>query len=105
MMSLHTPELVQLDLNNPVFQKQLFSLQKKEQLAVLGTFRKITQMTWQQLYEDRGLKWEVISSRSGPHNARLYTFRIGKAFRAIAFREKDWLRMLSLHPDHDTAYE
>jgi hypothetical protein len=105
MMSPHTHEPVQLDLNNPVFQRQLFNLQKKEQLAIFGTLRKIAQMTWQQLYEDRGLKWEVISSRSGPHGVRLYTFRIGKAFRAIAFREKDWLRMLSLHPDHDTAYQ
>lgn len=103
-MPIQSQELVKLDLNNPVFQKHLFGLQKKEQSAVLGTLRKISQMTWQQVYEDNGLKWEVVSSRVGPHGARLYTIRLGKAFRAIAYREKAWMRILSLHPDHDAAY-
>ena len=95
---------VQLDLNNPVFQKHLFSLQKKEQLEVLGTLRKLSKMTWNQVYGDRGLNWEVIYSRTGPHGSRLYSFRIGKGFRSVAYREKLWLRILSLHPIHDTAY-
>jgi len=103
-MAAQSQGKVQLDLNNPVFQRHLFSLQKNEQLAVLGTLRKISNMTWQQVYEDRGLKWEAVSSRSGPHGARLYTFRIGRGFRCVAFREKGWMRMLSLHPDHDAAY-
>lgn len=98
-------EHIQLDLNNPLFQKHLFSLQKKDQWNVFKTLRKISTMTWQQIYDDRGLKWEVIYSRSGPHGARLYSFRIGKGFRGIAYREKAWMRILSLHPDHDTAYD
>ena len=104
-MSRNKQDPVRLDLNNPVFQKQLFSLPKKDQLNVLGTLRKLANMTWQQIYRDRGLKWEVIYSRSGPNGARLYSFRIGKGFRGVAYREESWLRILSLHPDHDTAYE
>ncbi|EFI33573.1 conserved hypothetical protein [Desulfonatronospira thiodismutans ASO3-1] len=104
-MSRQDHEPVKLDLNNPVFQRHLFRLQKNEQLAVLGTLRKISKMSWQQVYQDRGLNWEVISSRSGPHGARLYTFRIGQGFRGVAFHEQTWLRILSLHPDHDTAYK
>ena len=95
---------VQLDLNSPVFQRNLFSLQKHEQRAVLQTLQKLSRMTWQQIYADRGLKWELIYSRSGPHGEKLYSFRIGKGFRGIAFREQAWLRILTLHPDHDAAY-
>jgi len=103
-MSRKKNDSVLLDLNNPVFQKRLFSLPKNEQWSVLGTFRKLSNMTWQQIYDDRGLKWEIITSRSGPHGARLYSFRIGKGFRGVAYREKSWLRILSLHPVHDDAY-
>ena len=53
-MSPQKDELVQLDLNNPVFQKNLFSLQKKEQWAVFQSLRKLSRMTWQQIYGDKG---------------------------------------------------
>lgn len=103
-MSGSDQDRVKLDLNNPVFQNNLFKLQKNEQVAILRTLRKISQMSWEQVYTDRGLKWEAIISRSGPHGGRLYTFRIGKGFRAVACREWDWMRILSLHPDHQSAY-
>jgi len=93
-----------LDLNNPTFQRQLFDLPKGDQRAVLNTLRKLSRMSWEQLYRDRGLKWEAILSRQGPHGGRLYTFRCGKGFRAVAYRDGDLLRLLTLHPDHDSAY-
>ena len=96
---------VKLDLNNPVFQRQLFNLQKRDQGEVLGTLRKLSNMTWRQVYNNRGLKWEAIVSRKGPHGGRIYSFRIGKGFRGIAYREDAWMRLLSLHPDHDSTYE
>jgi hypothetical protein len=95
---------VQLDLNNPVFQKAWFALEHEESLAVLATLRRISQMEWQQLYSDRGLRWEAILSRSGPGGGRLYSLRVTRQVRAVAYREKDVLRMLSLHADHDSAY-
>lgn len=98
-------EKVRLDLNNPVFQKQLFSLPKDDQWAVLGTLRRVSAMTWHQIYASPGLKWEAISSRSGPNGSRLYSFRISKKIRGLACRENSWLRILSLHADHDSAYE
>ena len=93
-----------LDLNSPVFQRQLFALESRQQRAVLNTLRKISSMTWGQVYRDPGLRWEAILSRTGPGGGRLYSLRVGKAFRAVAFREGDWLRILTLHPDHDSAY-
>jgi GH35 family endo-1,4-beta-xylanase len=105
MMSPETHQHIRLDLNNPVFQSLLFSLSKSDQHKTLNTLRKIAKMTWQQVYADHGLKWEVILSQKGPDGNNLYSFRIGKGFRAIAYRDDSWLRLLSLHPDHDSAYQ
>lgn len=57
---------VRLDLNNPVFQETLFRLEKAEQHAMISTLRKVSELTWDQLYRDQGLKWEAIYSRNGP---------------------------------------
>lgn len=95
---------IRLDLNNPTFQSQLFDLPKGDQRAVLNTLRKLSRMSWEQLYRDRGLKWEAILSKRGPHGGRLYTFRCGKGFRAVAYRHGDLLRLLTLHPGQDSAY-
>jgi hypothetical protein len=95
---------IRLDLNNPVFQRQLFELEKKNQLAVLRVLRKLSRLTWPTLYSDRGFRWEAIVSRNGPTGTRLYTIRLSRGFRAVVHREDDWLRFLTLHPDHDSAY-
>jgi len=95
---------VRLDLNNPVFQRQLFNLSKSEQHNTLNTLRKLADMTWQQVYTDHGLKWEVILSQKGPGGSNLYSFRIGRGFRGVAYRDSSWLRLLALHPDHDSTY-
>ncbi|MEA3361555.1 MAG: hypothetical protein U9R17_19400 [Thermodesulfobacteriota bacterium] len=98
----HQP--LRLDLNNPVFKRQLFKLSKIEQRNILNTLRKLANMTWQQVYIDHGLKWEAILSRKGPGGKKLYSFRIGSGFRGVAYSDGLWLRILSLHPDHDSAY-
>ena len=99
----HLP--VRLDLNNAVFQRLLFNLSKSDQHNILNTLRKLANMTWQQVYADHGLKWETILSKKGPGGNKLYSFRIGKGFRGVAYRDGSWLRLLSLHPDHDSAYQ
>lgn len=95
---------VRLDLNNSVFQRNLFNLSKEQQRVVLTTLGKLLEMTWDQIYRDSGLKWELIASRTGERGEKLYSLRMGKGFRAVAFREGDLLRFVSLHPDHDSAY-
>lgn len=97
-------QTVRLDLNNPVFQRRPFNLSKTEQRNALNTLRKLANLTWQQVYGDHGLKWEAILSRKGPGGNKLYSFRIGKGFRGVAYREGSWLRLLSLHPDLDSTY-
>ncbi len=105
MTSGNADDMIRLDLNNPVFQQALFSLTKNDQRATLNTLKKMAGMTWRQVYSDRGLKWEAILSRKGPKGARIYTFRLGKGFRAIGYRDNSWLRILSLHPEHNSAYK
>ena len=95
---------VRLDLNQPEFQQELFDLEKSQQRAVLNTLQKISSMIWDQVYRDRGLKWEAVSSGVGPGGRRLYTVRCGKGFRIVAYREGDFFVPLSIHPDHDSAY-
>ena len=96
-------QTVRLDLNNPVFQRQLFRLSKIEQRNILNTLQKLANMTWQQVYADHGLKWETILSKKGLEGNKLYSFRIGKGFRGIAYRDGSWLRLLSLHPEPDSS--
>ena len=104
-MNNKTNQLIRLDLNNPVFQRLLFNLSKRDQHNTLNTLRKLSKMTWEQVYLDHGLKWEIILSQKGPEGNKLYSFRIGKGFRGVAYRDSHWLRLLSLHPDHDSAYQ
>lgn len=55
-----------LDMNNPHFQKQLFNLEKNEKLALLKSLGKISQLSWEQLYKDKGIRWELIHSMKTP---------------------------------------
>ena len=51
-------QVLKLDLNNPVFQKQLFDLAKEKQLSVLKTLRKLSNMTWK-------VKWRWGTDTAG----------------------------------------
>ena len=95
---------VVLDLNSPNFQERWFALERQEVLAVFATLRKIRQLDWDQLYRDKGLRWEAILSRTGPGGRRVYSIRVTQRMRAVTYREGDVLRLLSLHPDHDSSY-
>ena len=96
---------VLLDLNNPVFQDDLFELEKGDAIRILETLKKVRSLTWTAVYNDKGLRWELVQSRTGSGGQRLYTIRISQKFRALVFREGQYMRFLSLHPDHDSAYK
>jgi hypothetical protein len=97
--------LVRLDLNNPVFQDGLLGLQKPERHSALETLKKLRRMSWAQVYADNGLKWEKIVGVAPPAGVpSLYSLRITQSRRAAAYREGDFIRLLTIAPDHDATY-
>lgn len=105
MASGNLDTLVRLDLNNPVFQANLLGLQKPERHAALETLNKIRQLTWNQIYRDNGLKWENLSSIKPPPGIdAIYSLRITQARRATAYRDGEFIRLLTVAPDHDSTY-
>jgi len=100
-----TEALLRLDLNNPVFQENLLALPKPERHAALDTLGKLRHMTWNQVYRDNGLKWEkIVSVKPPPGVDAIYSLRITQSRRAIAYRDGDFIRLLTIAPDHDGAY-
>ena len=105
MMKPERADTVRLDINSPVFQRDLFSLQKPERLAALDTLGKLFQLTWNQVYRDKGLRWEkIVSVKPPPGIDALYSLRITQARRAVAYRDGAFIRLLSIPPDHDSTY-
>ncbi len=70
-----------LDMNYPIFQEQLFSLEKLEQRTLLNTLRKIKKLDWEELYKDKGIRWELITSKSTSQGHNIYSFRFSQKYR------------------------
>ena len=90
-----------LNLNDPIFQQDWFDLQKPEQIALLKTLKKLLKLSWDQVYKDPGLNWELARETN---NERFYSIRITEKCRALVKRNGDEVIFISLHPDHDSAY-
>jgi len=96
---------VMLDLNNPVFQDNLSRLPKPERHSAVETLKKLRQMDWNQVYRDNGLKWDKVASIPPPAGvAAIYSLRITQSRRATAYRDGDFMRFLTVAPDHDATY-
>ncbi len=93
-------EHVRLDLNFPDFQAQLFNLDTSELRAVFKTLKKLSGMSWAEVYADHGLKWEEIKSMKGK-----YTIRLSRQCRAAVVREGEFMCFRGIHIDHDGAYD
>ena len=96
---------VLLDLNNPTFQGNWLQLDKAERNRVTDTLRKIRQLTGSQAYRDQSLKWEKISSLNPVSGlGAIYSIRVTQSRRATACRDGDYMRLLTVQPDHDSTY-
>ena len=96
---------VRLDLNSPEFQDVLFRLESSDLKQVIASLRRLHELDWNSLYRHGGFHWEAIEHFKAPNGAKVYSLRLSQRIRALAFRDGDFLRLLSLHPDHDSAYE
>jgi hypothetical protein len=96
---------IRLDLNSPEFQEVLFRLESTELKQVIASLRRLRELEWSTLYHHSGFHWESIVHLKAPNGAKVYSLRLSQRIRALAFRDGEFLRFLSLHPDHDSAYE
>lgn len=96
---------VRLDLNSPEFQDVFFRLEPDEVKHVVASLRRLRELDWTSLYQHTGFRWEAIERLRAPNGAKVYSLRVSQRIRAVAFRDGDFLRLISLHPDHDSAYE
>ena len=95
---------MKLDLNFPDFQKDLFKLQKNQLVALIKSLTKLSKTNFDQLRRSSGFNLEKIKSMKTRRQSAIYSIRISKSFRATLTIDDDYLRFISLHPDHDSAY-
>lgn len=94
---------VRLDLNSPEFQDVLFRLPVADLKQVVVSLARLRELDWHTLYRHTGFQWELIGHLKGPGGAKVYSLRLSQKIRAIGYRDGDLLRLVSLHPDHDSA--
>ncbi len=105
-------ELVECDLEFPGLQDQLKKLESAEFDVLLNKLETINKMTWNQVYATsskgkgkRGLNWEVLPNQKTASGSTIASIRISDKFRARVTRDGVFMRFISLHPDHDSAYK
>jgi hypothetical protein len=95
---------VRLDLNSPEFQDVFFRLEAEQLKQVVASLRRLRELDWNGLHRHTGFRWEAIEHLEAPNGGTVYSVRLGQQIRAIGFRDGNFLRLTSLHPDHDSAY-
>ncbi len=96
---------LRLDLNSPEFQEVFFRLELPELKQVVAALRRLRELDWNALYRHTGFQWEAIEHLIAPNGAKVCSLRLSQRVRATAYRDGEFLRLLALHPDHDSAYE
>jgi hypothetical protein len=94
---------IRLDLNSPEFLDVFLRLEVADLKQVVSALERLRQLDWTTLYRHPGFHWEAIEHLKGPDDATVYSLRLSQRIRAIAFRDREFLRLVSLHPDHDSA--
>ena len=103
---------VAVDTSWPEFRNELFAITDRDEFdAVLDTIDKVQKMTWDDVLKTstkdlrgkRGLNWEPISGQE-VGGKQVCSIRVTQRFRARVIRDGRFMRFISLHPDHDSAY-
>ena len=105
-MAKTPPSRVRLDLNSPEFLEVFLGLDPSDLSQVASSLDRIRKLDWANVYASKGLQWEAIDHLKAPDGkSKVYSIRLSQKIRALAFRDGEFMRFLSLHPDHDSAYE
>lgn len=103
---------VLVDTGYPRFLKALTNLENDDQDAVLDTLEKIQQMTWDDIYktssktagQKRGINYEPTDQRTAS-GRRIATVRASGKVRIRVCRDEQYMRFISIHVDHASAYK
>jgi len=105
-MAKKPPFRVRLDLNSPEFLEVFLRLDASDLSQVAASLDRIRKLDWSNVYASKGLHWEAIAHLKAPDGkSKVYSMRLSQKIRALAFRDGEFMRVISLHPDHDSAYE
>jgi hypothetical protein len=96
---------LELDLNSPEFLEVFLLLRGSELEQVARGLEQLLKLDWQTVYTSKGLNWEAVNHIVAPNGSKVHSLRLSKKMRALAYRDGNFLRFISLHPDHDSAYE
>jgi hypothetical protein len=96
---------IRLDLNSPEFLDVFFRLGPTELKQVVASLRRLQGLDLNLLYRHSGFRWEAIEHLTAPSGAKVYSLRLSQRIRALAFQDGEFLRFVSLHPEHNSAYE
>jgi hypothetical protein len=97
---------LRLDLNSPEFLEVFLRLESAELAQVAGSLDRIRRLDWSSVHASKGLRWEAIEHLKAPDGkSTVYSVRLSHKIRGLAFREGEFMRFISLHPDHDSAYD
>ena len=97
---------IELDLNAPTFQREFLDLDKTQLVRVAKALRKLLGMQWTLFEHHPGFRWEALPQLpKAPNGKQMHSLRLSQKYRALAYRDGALLRVLSLHLDHDSAYE
>jgi hypothetical protein len=94
---------IRLDLNSPEFQSVFFRLQVEDLKQVVSSLRRLRELDWPSLYSHTGFRWEAIDHLN-VGGGKVYSIRLSQRIRAVALRDGNFLRVISLHPEHDSTY-
>ena len=96
---------IRLDLNSPEFQDVFFRLQPDDLKQVVSALGRLRAMDCNALYAYAGFRWEALEHLKIGGGAKVYSLRVSQRIRAVGLRDGNFLRLISLHPDHDSTYE
>ncbi len=93
-------------MSSPEFLDVFLNLDTAELTQVVGGLKQLQKLEWSNVYASKGLHWEAIDHLKAPDGkSSVYSVRLSQKIRALAYREGDFMRFISLHPDHDSAYK
>ncbi len=96
---------IRLDLNSPEFQAVFFRLEPDDLKQVMNALRRLRELDWNGLYRHPGFRWEAIEHLKVGGGSKVNSLRLSQRIRAVGVRDGHFLRLISLHPEHDSTYE